>query len=229
MHGMKCNNDVITDIKHYGVNDADLILYVTASSECKTDQSDTTDKIVLAYAFSCPTVKEFLSPIAGTINVCKDSLNPERISKLQLRETMLHEMLHIFMKNDLKGKLYVDEKGEPRTHTYSQEKCILKLPNSLAFARKYLNCPTLEGIVVDNCTHPGHVSEKTFGNVLFSPFLRKGSETGISELELALLKDTGFYQIEESYKPPFQLSMNKGKGCNPPDISKRIHGSYYLI
>lgn len=57
----------------------------------------------------------------------------------------------------------------------------------------------------------GHVEESLFPDALLSPLMQDG--TFISQLEIAFLKDTGWYKVNDLYEAA-ELKITRNKGCD---------------
>jgi Leishmanolysin len=70
----------------------------------------------------------------------------------------------------------------------------------LKFARDYFDCPTLEGIPLENNKSPGsyasHWEKKYFPNEFMNPTIENPGK--ISEITMKYLEATGWYTVENS-------------------------------
>ena len=138
-----------------GILDADLILYVTAyaTSSC----GGTT----LAHAGPCVN-DQYGRPIAGNINVCSNFFSGINEWKKDV-QTMLHEMSHITIMLSALWDEFRDSNGDiiPQEQVYDTTVIppVLKSPLLLQTARDHFNCPTLNGLPVQN-VNSSHWHEK---------------------------------------------------------------------
>ncbi|EGR31674.1 leishmanolysin family protein, putative, partial [Ichthyophthirius multifiliis] len=93
---------------------------------------------------------------------------------------------------------------------------ILISKNIVEVTRKYYNCPTAEGMQLENQGNSGTISSHWEKTVIFNEIM-VGSEvvsnSVLSIFTIALLKDTGFYpEVNENMAD--NIFWGKGKGCD---------------
>ncbi|KAL5517551.1 hypothetical protein EMCRGX_G003113 [Ephydatia muelleri] len=85
-------------------------------------------------------------------------------------------------------------------------------PNVVARARAHFNCPTLPGLELENGGGPGsemsHWEARILGTELMTS--TPAFNLKLSEMTLALLQDTGWYQVDFSKAEPLQWGKNAG-------------------
>ncbi|KAL5497157.1 hypothetical protein EMCRGX_G013581 [Ephydatia muelleri] len=85
-------------------------------------------------------------------------------------------------------------------------------PNVVARARAHFNCPTLPGLELENGggsgTEMSHWEARILGNELMTS--TQAFNLKLSEMTLALLQDTGWYQVDFSKAEPLQWGKNAG-------------------
>lgn len=218
----KCSDAKIPSVyKNQGV-DADLIIFVVIN----TDGSFAKDKTEAAaiYCIQDSTTKR---PVAGYIEY-----SPE--IKLKDSSTMLdyfvwlslHEITHVFVmhmglyydfvdanyrelnKDHVLGKKRVSKRGKSKTVN------LIKTPKVVEKAREHFKCPDLEGVPLestgDASTAGCHWSKK-YMNTDYMIGDSYG-ENLISEITLALIEDSGWYEVDYSMANLFLWGKDKGCG-----------------
>eukprot|EP00731_Ephydatia_muelleri_P023569 Em0015g1152a len=108
------------------------------------------------------------------------------------------------------------------TGTISHPVNLLVTPAVVAAAKVYFNCPTLTGVELDNQGGTGtaisHWEKRLLGNELMTGILTFNPL--FSNLTLAVLQDTGWYQVNYSMAQP--LVWGKSAGC--PFVSSSCLG-----
>ena len=151
-------------------------------------------------------------PILGLIYINNQTnFTSPNIAKY-LETTLIHEMTHIlgflidyfeqYFKNTITKK---DKYGIKRTYINS--------PKVLEVARKYFNCPNLDGVELEEYGDEGTAGSHWESRILLGDYMNGiiYSEEVISEISLALLEDFGFYK--PNYYTGGLMRYGKNKGC----------------
>ncbi|KAF7260775.1 hypothetical protein EG68_01871 [Paragonimus skrjabini miyazakii] len=108
----------------------------------------------------------------------------------------------------------VDRTWKSAKGTFIQKIKVLKTPMLLETAREHFNCPTLDGVDLENqgseFTAGAHFEKRLVMNELMS-----GSITGrsvVSKLTLAFFYDSGWYDVDMSQAEP--LTWGRNLGCD---------------
>lgn len=202
-----------------GVTNTDIVIQVTAGTVgCGTS--------TLAYAGSSKYDTDTGRPILGFINICPNADNSDYASLLS---TMNHEVLHALGFSHSLMDNWVDESHTVlglanviSTTTYNGSSAnLLITPNVLAKAREHFGCATLDGVALEDDggvgTANSHFEERLFFSDLMTGIIYQPFMTGFSELDLALLEDTGWYVPNYEHGEP--LLFNEGAGCQVPVAS----------
>lgn len=83
----------------------------------------------------------------------------------------------------------------------------LSSPKVVAFVRKYFNCNTLPGALLDG----SHWNSKVFREIM-TEYEDKSGGGAVSGLTLALLEDTGYYEMVD-YGYAEGMGWGSGRGC----------------
>merc|ERR1711957_31347 len=142
----------------------------------------------------------FLTPYGNEVTEAHDSPFMYSI------DTMIHEFGHIF------GFIGWD-RYQPHNLGVANNKHIWKGPKTLALAREYYDCGSLEGVALQtkNGKVGGHFNEAVLGDELMTPMAEhNGGRTSV--LTISLLEDTQWYKGD--YTRAEHFTFNKGQGCN---------------
>ncbi|GAQ77732.1 Leishmanolysin-like peptidase [Klebsormidium nitens] len=200
-----------------GANNTDFLLMFTAQT------TEACQASTLAHSSYCYQDPETDRPLAGNVNFCPSAVN----AALRDRQTLIavHEMLHALGFSDSLFPFYRDATGNPlsavtasfteRGHTVTK----VVAPTTLAMARTHFGCSTLNGAELENDGGNGtalsHWEARIFQGEAMLGVL--GQEAVFSNLTLALLQDSGWYNV--NFQMAEFLQSGFGLGCNFPLLS----------
>ena len=208
-----------------GISD-DLLIFVRLPSTGQEDDLITNEEL-----FAIPKIIKSDSasnrPIAGYIifgynyNVKRIRTNTNKDQRIELRSSIfLHEMIHIlgFMDSHFQYFNNYDQifgtKEVNRVNLANKNKKIVKSQRILDIATKYFNCPTIEGIELENqenaenLTYSHWEARILLGDIMTSDIYFQ--EQIISEFTLALLEDSGWYKANYYTGGLMKFGMHKG-------------------
>jgi len=158
---------------------------------------------------------QFEIPLFVVIKLNKVYLN----SKLQsdyLEALMLHELTHalgfseeIFTNEQYSENLIMEKTIGVKTHYY------IKSPKVVEFAKTYFNCPTLDGVEIEN-NEVGGPGSHWSSRILLGEYMTDFSyqeEQAISGFTLALFEDLGYIKVKNKYTGGL-MRFGKQKGCD---------------
>ena len=189
---------------------ADLIIFFTVSNDLEA---------YLAFAAPCLLRSSNKRPIVGFININKNYVKYGKNETDSFIYTMIHEIIHILA---LSPSLYshFNQPGEKfirssiTTNAGTLETYKLTTPKLVSTAKEYFGCDNIDGVLLENEGNSrstgAHFEKLHFGNELMTAQI-----TGypiFSIFSLALLEDTGWYQI--TYKQAERLAWGNKRGCN---------------
>lgn len=199
---------------------ADLVIFVLTSQSSET---------VLAFSSPCAYMEQSNRPRVGMINV---NLNYLRWGADQIDatiSTMMHETLHILIMSPslyynyltVSSSTYVSLARGSGNNTQNVQ--ALATPGLLSFAREYFNCPTMQGVFLENqgnsASQNSHWNKLLLGNELMT-----SQRTGYPSFSLFtyyLMNDSGWYQLD--FSTADAITWGKYGGCNfvnsPCDLS----------
>lgn len=197
--------------KEIGVNDTDLIIYISS-------EYNTIDGFV-AYASPCELDPDFRDiPILGYA-VINSAYFP--LSDLESHfSTIVHEFYHIFGFNNFlfdywkkpDGSSYPIDEIVETIEIRGTKKMILKTPNVLEKAREFFACESLKGVELEE-----YGGEETAGShwdmrIMYNDFMmgKDISDPIYSSISLALLKDTGWFDVDYTYVTPPTYAYKAG-------------------
>ena len=98
---------------------------------------------------------------------------------------------------------------------YGIDRYYLNSPKLLQIARKYFDCPTLEGVELENQGGTGTEASHWEARILLGEYMTGYAYTEeqvISEFTLAVLEDSGYYKVK--YYTGGLMRFGKHKGCS---------------
>jgi len=134
--------------------------------------------------------------------------------------TLLHEIYHIMGFSRQLYQFFVDpatNKRKALSDTYivknnAKFPYLIKSPHVLEYAKKYFNCPNLEGVPVENAGGEGsagsHWEKVVLGNEIM--VADQVANPVLSHFTLKLLEDSGWYQINYNMAEPYFWGKNEG-------------------
>ena len=193
----------------------DLVIFIRAkaSSELYDDNCFAIPYIFMKDDSGRPNVGGIIFNYEYTKRIPNDSNQ-----KLQaLKIIFLHEITHIlgFEKNILsqKGLLLYNQKSN-RIENNEKTKIAFKGDSVLTLAKKYFNCPSIEGL---EFTTENSVEGENYlhweGRILLGDYMTYNlyyPDQVISEFTLALLKDLNWYKVNEFTGGLMKFGKNKG-------------------
>jgi len=226
-----------------GVQDADLIIYVTAQAQACADQTDTgcVQKVATcegtteAFAAACVldaagTYGAPDRPLAGVVNFCSGRLSMEDADFGIQLDTAVHEMMHalgfssslypLWQKLDGTGSWGTASGGTANVLSVDATTGLTYMVSDTvkSVARAQANCPTLTGALMENdggtATALTHWEARAYDNELM---IGQGDSDRfiLSDLTLALLTDTGWYTTVEQRALPFgRFAGTTSQGCD---------------
>ena len=215
LNGLTFCGDEITipeEHKNPGV-ETDLIIYVAS-----TDQ-DTQSYV--AYAGACAMESSGRNNVVAGRTVVNSYYFNNMDFETQLI-TMIHEVTHLLgFSNSLYSYYKKDDGSSYFYHEVTEEitirgttKTILKTPNLLQKAREVFGCPSLQGVELEEMGGSGTAGSHWDRRVMYGDYMTSTVFPNpiYSTLTLALLKDTGWYEVNYAYgQDPI---WGKDKGCD---------------
>lgn len=178
------------------------------------------DNYTEASAAVCKADSTTLRPIAGFIEFEKN-FDTTKINAIE-NKTMLiiHQIYHILAFNDALFGFFLDQNGNTQVydniiHTATvngKTVRMIKTPTVLEIARTHFNCPTLQGIELEDMDG-GSTGSHWESRIMYGDFMiaTQSTENVISDISLALLEDSGWYKV--NYYTGGLFRYGKGKGC----------------
>ena len=167
---------------------------------------DTTmDKLILASASHCLSLKQNLMPKAGLVYLNKNLVLTKKDSSLYIKYILFHELSHVLGFNPWIIKelnLAYTKNGL----TYINSERVLQK------ARQHFNCPTIEGIQLENQGGEGSAGAHWEARYMLGDYMisTEYSEMVISDITLAFFEDTGFYKVNYYTGGLFRFGKNQG-------------------
>ena len=168
-------------------------------------QFDDLDKNVIAAAAFCLTYNN--RPVAGVLFINK-ALSFEKINtELYMKNVLLHELSHILVFHPALFQ-NLNMIGQKNSIYYiTSTKALLK-------ARQHFNCPSLQGIPLEDQGGTGSVGSHWEARHMLGDLMISTDyiDTTLSDITLALFEDSGFYKV--NYYSGGLFKFGKNKGCN---------------
>ena len=206
--------DELNNIKEVAKN-YDYVLFLRFLNETETPPGIT----VQASGNPILLAQNTNRPIAGVLRTIKDkSFYSQDNFDDYFSKVYFHELIHALgflepawglMPGGTEKNLLVE------TDEHGIERYYLKSPKLMEFAKKYYGCNDFKGIELENQGGDGekksHWEARTMsGEIMTSDFYE--GEVTLSELTLAVLEDTGWY--EANYYTGGLFRFGKNKGCD---------------
>lgn len=192
----------------------DLFITIYPENDSSTDYFAAATPCYLSARDNRPTVGAYILNMAY--------LKTAPINEYLYFSTFAHEFTHILgFSNDLFER-YVDSSGRRRTLSEvvtqirigSETFNAIKLPEVINYARTYFNCPSIQGVPLENNGGDGSAGshwEKTF---MPQEYMNPTVENPgiLSMFTYALLQGTGWYQVDTSGAQNYDWGQNAGCG-----------------
>ena len=145
---------------------------------------------------------------------------------------IFHEMTHVFVFSSDLFSSFIDSLGNPipmskimvnsTVNGLSRTKIIT--PKVVAAARKHFNCPTLDGVELENQGGSGTAGSHWEARVMLTDYMMGQSydEVVISDITFALFEDSGWYQM--NYYTGGLFRFGKNQGCNFTSTTCLVNG-----
>lgn len=172
-------------------------------------------------------------PIIGSITFAPDKLssieesNNDKYTLEFLSSNFLHQFTHIlgFTRSVLGNK--VGQTKVNRIKKLDMEKEMIIGDNLIRFARKYFNCDEINGLEVEEFSKEDQCKEFIHwdARILLGEYMTAFTyvqEQAISEFTLALLKDTGFYEVNNYTGGLMRFGKNAGCDFFKLDCNERL-------
>lgn len=180
---------------------ADLIIFALAEWNSNTNY--------VAQAGPCGVNSYNSRPNIGFIRFNAFFISLEEESFDQYIRVALHELFHVLVFSP--GLFGMYNNGGQKPYYITANRYYLNSTNVLAFLRTHLNCPQIIGVPLeDQGTSLSHFEKSVLGNEIMTAEM--GDEMPVSGLIVALMNDSGWYQMAADSAEQFW--WGKGKGCD---------------
>ena len=204
LFGDEANKKENNDLKSLGI---DLVIFGKFE-----DLVDTTLATANSMAYQRTEVNKG-QPYIGVVRINKNIDFSKPNTKEFFQTVLVHEFTHIlgFSKNFFEtyyNNIFTKVDSDGLTRRY------LNSPKLLEVARKYFNCPTLEGVELENQGGEGTEDSHWEARILLGEYMigySYSEEQVISEFTLAVLEDSGYYK--PNYYTGGLMRFGKHKGC----------------
>ena len=189
------------DMKSLGI---DLVIFSTFEEM---------DEEVIAAASPMYMQGDNNQPVLGIIYI-NTLINFTKINiEKYIETTLIHEMTHVlgFVGEFLDKNFNIIRSRRDKHGIYRQYITSSKV---IQVARKYFNCPTIDGVELENYGDDGTAGSHWESRILLGDYMNGVAypEEVISEFTLALLEDIGFYK--PYYYTGGLMRFGKHKGCD---------------
>lgn len=195
-----CGSEITIPSEHLnpGVENTDIIIYITTNN--------LPDVTYAAYAGACLLDETYENVKAGRVVI--NTVNSANLEFGEFFSLITHEVTHLLgFASGLYGywKNSVGENYDPSELTETltlrdATKTILKTPNVVAKIQEVFNCNTLTGLELEDQGGEGTVGSHWEMRTMFNDYMIAHIQniTIFSTITLALLKDTGWYDVDYS-------------------------------
>jgi len=175
-----------------------------------------------AAAAPCVINKANGRAVAGIISF-KENFDFSKTNAFYNRMIMiLHEFIHILAFNPIFYESFINSNGEKLqyqdviTSKTINGKIVYKIktPKVVETARKYFNCDTLDGVELEDQGGSGTAGSHWETRIMYGDIMMSALNTEMvfSEITLALLEDSGWYQV--NYYTGGLFRFGKNRGCS---------------
>lgn len=211
LHEAECEVIVPEEHLRYGIPNADMVIYVTSSN--------LPNESYIAYAAPCELDAGFRDmPIMGMVNI--NSPYFEEGTFASHYSTVVHELYHVFGFNSglypywkkPDGSAYGEDEVTENITIRGASKTILKTPNILEQARVNFDCATIQGVELEDHGGEGTAGSHWDMRIMYNDYMMgKDIEDPIySSITLALLKDTGWFEVDYTYTTNIMFGYKSG-------------------
>ena len=194
-----------------GVANADVLIYIKS-------ENNTANNYV-AYAGACNLDATSKNNVyAGLVMINSYYFNQAKFSSQY--SILIHEIYHLLGFSSNLYKYWKDENGlaysapTEAVTIRGLRKMILKTPNVVAKAKVAFNCSNLTGVELEEYGSSGTASSHWDMRIMYNDFMigRYPQDPIFSTISLALMKDTGWYEVDYSKaETPY---FGRGLGCS---------------
>ena len=211
--GSICERSTPSILKNTGVA-ADFVLSVDSHTESGSQIAST------KYCYLASGTKR---PLVSRIMINRNQLKAAGGDVLLHEKNMyviMHEITHGLGFSSSTYKLFIDPNGNTRkghiksVNVNGRTRTFIDVPPLTDKLRNHFGCSSLQGALMENQGGSETASSHFERKVFYYDFMTSGAITGrrISELSLALLEGSGWYNVDYSYAEPF--FFGKGQGCS---------------
>ena len=153
-------------------------------------------------------------PYVGLVDINYDVDYSYGKSQEYFESIIIHEFTHILGFADFFFRNFFDNVFW-KIDSYGINRAYINSTKVVEVARKYFDCPSLEGVPLEEYGGSGTVGSHWEAKVLLGDYMNgyiHGEEQVISEFTLALLEDSGYYKV--NYYTGGLMRYGKHKGCS---------------
>ena len=166
---------------------------------------------VLAAAGLCLFSSSNLRPFAGILLINPNLSFEIKNTELYMKNLIFHELTHVLVFNpELMKQL-----GMTTTKIFEGSfVTFINSPRVLTAARQHFNCPTLNGVPLENQGSEGSAGAHWEARYMLGDYMISTDymDNVISDITLALFEDSGFYKVE--YYSGGLFKYGKNMGCS---------------
>lgn len=220
-----------------GVSGVQYIIYVTATTTMGCS-SGSVQYGEIASAIFCTKSPKDQRPTSGNVNICPailDKVTGNGKEFYRLLDTLTHEIFHLIGFNPGNFPDFVDSSGNPigEDKVVREENGVSSLitPNVLEQAKSHFGCDSISGVPLEasggSGTADAHWSQDIFGpREVMLPTVGQ-ERTVISRMTLAVLKDSGWYDIDYEKGEVGHFDFGGGMGCEVFQSCNAKQSVYY--
>jgi leishmanolysin len=194
----------LTIPSNYRINGvaADMVLFIT---------TETSYTNFVAWARACKQLASTGRPVVGQVNFNLNSMSGSNfVSDLMV---VIHETTHALGFSDSLFNSYVNPPKIGKVNLGGTTYSYVSAEPLNSKLKSYFGCSTVQGAILENQGGSGsagsHWERRIYGNEYMTA--SQINDQRISELTLAMLASSGWYQVDYSMADPF--FYGKGEGC----------------
>ena len=154
-------------------------------------------------------------PVLGAIELSLYYNFGQKNSEKFLAMLLLHEITHILGFSDYLFPFFLGIKHPTiKADINGITRVLISTPKVLEKARGHFGCPSLEGVELENQGDEGSVGSHWEARIMLGDYMISTDypEIVVSDITLALLEDSGWYDV--NYYTGGLFKTGKGEGCN---------------
>lgn len=203
------NCDSAIPMEYHLIVDNDLVIFPIAHKGEEIGQN------VIAYGGTCFLTHNTNRPFVGVVHINSEFDFTKGNAMKYFTKVIIHEMTHILGFSFHLYNFY-KKSSQPVTKSILVNgllRTVICTPKVVKVAREYYGCDSLEGVELENQGTKSSLGSHWESRIMYGEYMTAAmdGECAISEITLALLEDTGWYNVH--YYTGGLFKFGKKEGC----------------